>query len=87
MSAVAVDAKLTDKVEGFLEVLLDVLVWRVARRYLFVLEAWLQLAAWLLAGDVKYAVRTDSRRIDCVSAIAKQQMRKNVRCRMRFNVV
>lgn len=59
--------------EGLLEVLLDVLVWRITGRDLLVLQTGFQLAGrWLLAGDVQYAVCSDSRRIDGVPAVAEQ---------------
>lgn len=59
--------------EGLLEVLLDVLVWRITGWDLFVLQTCFELAGcWLLAGNVQYAVRSDGRRVDGVPSVAEQ---------------
>lgn len=61
---------LLDKVESLLEVLLDVLVWRIAGRDLFVVEAGLQQAVGrLLAGNVQDTVRSNGGRVDGVPAV------------------
>lgn len=77
-----------DKVESLLEVLLDVLVRRIAGRDLFVAEAWLQQAVGrLLAGNVQDTVGSHGGRVDRVPAVPEQQEGKHWRCGMRFNVV
>lgn len=61
---------LTDKVEGLLEVLLDVLMGRIAGRYLHVLEA-LQMILGTLAGNVQHTVGAHAAGIDGIAAIAQ----------------
>lgn len=68
-----------DKIKGLLEVLLDVLMGRIAGGYLFVLQARFELAGGrLLAGNVQHTVRTNRGRVDGVPAISEQQMGEHV---------
>lgn len=78
---------LTDKLERLLEVLFDVLVGRIAGRNLFVLEtsSLVERRGWL-AGDVQDAVGADVRRIDGVASVAQQQVRKDGRGGVGFDV-
>lgn len=64
--------KLTDKVVGLLEVLLDVLMWRIAGRYLHVLEALQMALIGTLAGNVQHTVGAHAAGIVGVAAIAQQ---------------
>lgn len=79
---------LLDKIESLLEVLLDVLVWRIAGRDLLVVETRLQYAVGrLLAGNVQNTVGSHGGRVNGVPAVPEQQEGKHWRCGMRFNVI
>lgn len=80
------NTRLTDKLKCLLKVLFDVLVRRVVGRYLFVSNARFVLGRRWLTGDVENTIGTDTRRIDGVATVAEQQVRKNGRCWMRFNI-
>lgn len=77
---------LTDKLKCLLKVLFDVLVRRVIGRYLFVSDARFVLGRRWLTGDVENTIGSDARRINGVATVAEQQVRKNGRCWMRFNI-
>lgn len=79
-------AKLTNELKCLLKVLLNVLVRRIVRWYLFIFNSWFILCCWWLTGDVENTIGTDTGWIDCVASIAKQKVWENRRCWMRFNI-
>lgn len=72
MNKYLADTKLTDKVIGLLEVLLDVLVRSVAGRDLHILEALQMALAGTLAGNVQHTVGAHAAGIVGIAAIAQQ---------------
>lgn len=80
-------ALLTDKLERLLEVLFDVLMGRIAGGNLFVLEtgSMVERSGWL-AGDVQDAVGADIGGIDGVASVTQQQVRKDGRGGVGFDI-
>lgn len=78
--------KLTNEIECLLKILLDILMGRIAGRYLHILQALQVTFTGTLAGNVEDTIGAHAAGIVRIASIAQQQMWKYWRSRMCFDI-